>query len=140
MCKNCFDKSDHKGHDILEYKGRGFCDCGNPKLWDQKGFCQEHGGPEYQPQPKAPSKKNELKKEIYSGKEYDLDVFKYHNEARTNPKSFIPLLEEMLTKFEGTVLKRPELDTNLQTKEGPAAVHELIQFLKDKEPMDPIEW
>ena len=46
----------------------------------------------------------------------------------------------MLTKFEGTVLKRPELDTNLQTKEGPAAVHELIQFLKDKEPMDPIEW
>ena len=53
--------SNHKGHKIEEYTsgGGGSCDCGNPKFWDQKGFCQEHGGPEYQPQPKAPSEKNE---------------------------------------------------------------------------------
>ena len=67
-------------------------------------------------------------------------MFKYHNEARTNPKSYIPLLEERLTKFEGTVLKRPETGVDLWTKEGPAAVHELIQFLKDQQPMDACEW
>ena len=49
ICKKCFEMSDHRGHDVVEYTsdGRGFCDCGDPKFWNQKGSCESHGGPKY---------------------------------------------------------------------------------------------
>ena len=75
-----------------------------------------------------------------TAQEFDLEVFKYHNLARTDPKSFIPKLEESLTHFEGKLIKRPELGVNLMTKEGPAAVKELITFLEAQEPMAELEW
>ena len=36
---------------IEEYTSRGnaFCDCGDPEMWDQKGYCEQHGGPIYSP-------------------------------------------------------------------------------------------
>jgi len=41
---------------------------------------------------------------------------------RSNPKSFIPILKEMLTRFEGKTLKRPDEDYDIRTKEGAPAV------------------
>ena len=67
-------------------------------------------------------------------------MFKFHNLARTDPKSFIPKLEELLTKFEGNVIKRPEVGVDLMTNEGPAAVQELIQFLMAQQPLPALEW
>ena len=75
-----------------------------------------------------------------SSNNFDLEVFKYHNQMRTNPQSFIPHLEEMLTRFDGNVLKRPGESKNLRTKEGPAAVHETIEYLKKIEPVPELEW
>jgi hypothetical protein len=62
--------------------------------------------------------------------EFDLEVCRFHNKARTKPKSLIPLLEEMLTRFDGKLLKGKEDSSNLETQEGAPAVRELIEFLK----------
>jgi hypothetical protein len=37
----------------------------------------------------------------------------------------------LLTKFDGKVIKRPGKEYNLMTNEGPAAVEELIKFLRN---------
>lgn len=41
----------------------------------------------------------------------------------------IPDLEEILTWFDGDVIWEPG-EIGLRTNEGPAAVHELIEFLR----------
>ena len=69
-----------------------------------------------------------------------MDVFKYHNLARTDPRSFIPMLEDMLPRFEGNIYNRPNNPVNLRTKEGPAAVIELIEFLKKQQHIEALEW
>ena len=71
--------------------------------------------------------------------QFDLDVFKAHNEIRTDPKSFIAELEAMLPGFEGNLFKRPG-SINLMTNEGPAAVQECIEFLKKQEAMPALTW
>lgn len=40
--------------------------------------------------------------------QFDLEVFRLHNEMRTNPKSFIPDLEEMIPRFNGNMYTRPD--------------------------------
>ena len=65
----------------------------------------------------------------------DLDVFRWNNVMRTNPKAFIPDLEEMLTKFDGNLY-----DGFLSTQEGAAVVQELIDYLNAAEPTHPLEW
>ena len=58
-------------------------------------------------------------------------VFEAHNKVRKDPKSFIPKLEEKLKYFEGNLLKIPG-KIALRTQEGPSAVKECIEFLKDR--------
>jgi len=69
----------------------------------------------------------------------DREVFEEHNNVRKNPKSYVPLLEEMLTKFEGNLLKR-DAKVTLRTKEGESAVREAIDFLKKQPPVAPLRW
>ena len=71
---------------------------------------------------------------------FDLEVHKWQNEMRTNPKSFIPDLEEMLPRFNGNMYTRPGDPVLLSTNEGAAAVQELIDFLKNMSPLEPLEW
>ena len=76
-----------------------------------------------------------------STNKFDREVFKFHNKMRTNPQSFIPHLEEMLTRFDGNLLKKgPGQSYNLRTKEGPAAVREAIKYLKKIKPVPELEW
>ncbi|CAI2368827.1 unnamed protein product [Moneuplotes crassus] len=66
--------------------------------------------------------------------EYIDDYLNAHNKIRTDPQSFIPILEEKLTMFDGNNLMRPGRPT-LITKEGPKAVKEAIRFLESVEPV-----
>ena len=58
---------------------------------------------------------------------------------RTDPTSIIPQLEEMVTRFDGNILRTPG-ETNIMTSEGADAVKELIQFLENVEPVPEMEW
>ena len=58
----------------------------------------------------------------------DQEIFQQLNKLRADPRSFIPSLQTLITKFEGDVLKR-EGKTNLRTNEGVNAVKEAIEYL-----------
>ena len=47
MCHECYNNSDHEGHDVAFFHAQegGCCDCGDPDAWDPKGFCSNHGPP-----------------------------------------------------------------------------------------------
>ena len=62
---------------------------------------------------------------------FDKKVWEFQNQARTDPTSLVPYLVEMLPKFEGKLMKRPELGVDLMTQEGAAAVQEAIEALKN---------
>ena len=71
---------------------------------------------------------------------FDKKVWEFQNQARTEPTSLVPYLEAMLPKFEGKILKRPELGVDLMTEEGAAAVEEAIAALKAQKPLPALEW
>ena len=50
--------------------------------------------------------------------------------VRSNPQSFIPVLEKALTRFIGSVLKTEDGESAIETDEGPDAYLEAIEFLK----------
>ena len=67
FCIDCFQMSDHKGHKFEEITMiSGFCDCGDPKNWDENHFCELHGGPAYVP---SGGGKNQCMKQISVGEE-----------------------------------------------------------------------
>jgi hypothetical protein len=46
QCDDCFQKSDHKNHEVYFHKsssGGGCCDCGDAEAWNEKGNCTQHG-------------------------------------------------------------------------------------------------
>lgn len=63
-------------------------------------------------------------------KREDLDLFDLINRVRENPKSFIPILQSMLSNFDGDLYKRGGDRPNLRTKEGARAVEEAILALE----------
>ena len=71
--------------------------------------------------------------------EMDKQIFEIHNNIRKNPKSLVKDLEEMLTKFDGLLLKR-DAKVTLRTKEGEAAVKEAIEYLNKQSPIGPLKW
>ncbi|EAR98722.2 N-recognin zinc finger protein (macronuclear) [Tetrahymena thermophila SB210] len=45
ICKECFEKGDHRGHRTVVQKGcQGCCDCGDIEAWKKEGFCSDHKG------------------------------------------------------------------------------------------------
>eukprot|EP00397_Hematodinium_sp_SG-2012_P000815 GEMP01000816.1.p1 GENE.GEMP01000816.1~~GEMP01000816.1.p1 ORF type:complete len:1774 (+),score=346.40 GEMP01000816.1:117-5438(+) len=46
ICVNCFDLSEHEGHEFyISRSDYGCCDCGDPFAWKPSGFCSRHPGP-----------------------------------------------------------------------------------------------
>jgi len=77
------------------------------------------------------------KKEPLNFEKLALDSFEAQNKVRSNPKSFIPLLEERLTLFKGNVWKKPG-KTGIVTQEGTAVVKECIEYLKKANSLPPM--
>ena len=51
----------------------------------------------------------------------DFDVLEVSNKLRQNPKSFIPILEKMIPKFEGLIYDN-NMIIKIKTSEGAKAV------------------
>jgi uncharacterized protein YkwD len=62
------------------------------------------------------------------------NVHKEHNRIRTDPTSYIELLETNINYFKDDVLYRPN-ETPIQTNEGVKAFEEAIEFLKNQDPV-----
>lgn len=45
QCNDCFQDSNHQGHEVYFYHSAtgGCCDCGDPGAWKPQGFCSRHG-------------------------------------------------------------------------------------------------
>jgi len=61
------------------------------------------------------------------------EVCSWLNKARTNPRSLIPDMKELLTRFQGNSLIDLENNTSIETNEGPEAVYEALAYLKTLE-------
>jgi hypothetical protein len=59
----------------------------------------------------------------------DREIFDLINQIRTNPKSFAPHLENIITKYTGNILSREEGKTRLKTKEGSSACIEALEYI-----------
>ena len=68
------------------------------------------------------------------------EVIAESNRIRTNPKVYIPILEEYLKNFDGNLLTLPGKNEILETEEGPRAYKEAIEFLKNQKPINIIEY
>ena len=68
------------------------------------------------------------------------EVISESNRIRTNPKAYIPILEEYLQNFDGNLLTLPGKNEILETEEGPRAYKEAIEFLKVQRPINIIEF
>ena len=68
------------------------------------------------------------------------EVIAESNRIRTNPKAYIPILEEYLKNFDGNLLTLPGKNEILETEEGPRAYKEAIDFLKNQKPINVIEY
>lgn len=66
------------------------------------------------------------------------EVFEAHNRARSNPKEFAKVLEDIMQYFEkdGKLLKYPGL-TPVMHHEGLSAYKEAVEFLKKQKPVEP---
>lgn len=58
------------------------------------------------------------------------DIVEQHNMVRSNPKSYIPILEKQIKLFKGNVMYKPGSDVGIETTEGKSAYQECIEFLK----------
>ena len=62
--------------------------------------------------------------------ETDREIFNLINKVRADPKDFIPFCEDLITRYEGLLIKQQGRVT-IRTKEGPQAVHEAIDYLRN---------
>ena len=69
----------------------------------------------------------------------DQQIFELVNQVRSNPRKFIPHLQEMQGRFEGFLMKQPGRIT-LRTKEGATAVQEAIEYLNHLQPVRELRW
>lgn len=84
-------------------------------------------------------------KDLFAAKDRKIDydyfareVFEAQNQLRRYPMSFVPKLEQKLSYFQGNKLCLPH-EIPLLTNEGPKAVLEAINFLKQQESIPPLE-
>lgn len=57
LCNDCFQHSDHEGHEVYFYHSTsgGCCDCGDADAWRATGFCSRHGRGTEDPKSHLPS-------------------------------------------------------------------------------------
>ena len=60
------------------------------------------------------------------------EIFHLHNELRTNPKSFIPKLENSIKYYKEDNIYSPPDEEPIKTLEGKEAVHDAIKFLENQ--------
>lgn len=72
-------------------------------------------------------------------KELQQSVISETNRIRTNPKSYIPILEECLKNFHGNILTQSNEEA-IETEEGPKAYIEAINFLKKQRPISALKY
>ena len=77
----------------------------------------------------------EIQKEIISWDELRQAIVDEHNKLRSDPQSFIPILEAHLDYFKDSILYRPG-ETPVQTYEGKEAYLHAIEFLKKVEAVE----
>jgi uncharacterized protein YkwD len=63
------------------------------------------------------------------------EILEEHNKLRTEPKSYITVLENHLTMFKGDVFTYPG-KIGIRTREGVSAVNEAIKFLKEQKALN----
>ena len=68
------------------------------------------------------------------------EVITETNRVRSNPKSYIPILEEYLKWFDGNILDKPGSEIGIETQEGAFAYHEAINFLKSQRPISELKY
>ncbi|CDW71758.1 UNKNOWN [Stylonychia lemnae] len=68
------------------------------------------------------------------------EVFDLQNKVRQNPKSFIPILDKALFRFNGKVLMSEDGKSGVETQEGNIAYVEAIEFLQIMRPVAPLQW
>lgn len=69
-------------------------------------------------------------------------MLKYHNQMRTDPKSMIPQLTELMKSYKGSlerIVKVGSTSVKVSSKEGETAVKELIDFLNEQPALQPLE-
>jgi len=49
---------------------------------------------------------------------FDIEFWMFHNMIRTEPRKFIPFLEDMLSRFEDDKLYRTVAGIRMRTREG----------------------
>ncbi|XP_076043889.1 ubr3 ubiquitin ligase [Oratosquilla oratoria] len=56
LCAQCFQEGNHEGHDFNMFRSQagGACDCGNPAVMKESGFCHRHGTHAQLNKPEAP--------------------------------------------------------------------------------------
>ena len=67
------------------------------------------------------------------------DIHAETNAVRQDPAGYAEHLEQMLPRFEGTLLQRPGR-AYLRTDEGADAVREAIDALRRRQPVAPLRW
>ena len=66
----------------------------------------------------------------------DTGIWSWHNKLRSDPRSLISTLENMKDKFQGLNYNNGER----MTVEGQDAVQSLIDYLRYKQPLQPLKW
>ena len=72
-------------------------------------------------------------------KKLAIRVFELQNHVRQDPLGFVPVLENYLKHFKGNELRLPN-QVPIMTKEGPTAVTEVIEILRQMSPVPEILW
>ena len=75
----------------------------------------------------------------YDTQESDLEILKWTNIARTDPHQLVPMLENMLPYFHGTLYSAPGKEPT-RTVEGAAGVRGTIAFLQAQRPIAALKW
>lgn len=57
LCAECFQKGNHEGHDYNMFRSQagGACDCGDPSVMKESGFCSAHQPGVSDKKPRAPN-------------------------------------------------------------------------------------
>ena len=68
-----------------------------------------------------------------------IDVFNEQNRVRTNPESYIEKLERATKFFKDKIFRHPA-ELPIETYEGVQAVYDAIEFLKNQNPVEPLQY